>query len=137
MKPEYYIRVMIFVLVLSAISLSGCIQNSQNQTTHNQTSGQNTTTANNSLNPVTNSKYTVIAQNFTFSPRILMVPTGTTVTWVNEQQGTMHNVYSNNGTFQSKNLNTGDNYSFKFIKSGTYRYHCTIHQNMTGTIIVQ
>ena len=87
------------------------------------------------LNPVTNSKYTVEIQNFTFNPRILMVPTGTTVTWVNEQQSTTHNVYS--GTFQSKNLNTGDNYSFKFTKSGTYRYHCTIHPNMTGTIIVQ
>ena len=132
MKPEYYIKTLIFILVLAVISFSGCIQNS-----HNQTSGQNTTNANQTLNPVTNSKYTVAIQNFTFNPRILMVPTGTTVTWVNEQQSTAHNIYSYNGTFQSKNLNTGDNYSFKFTKSGTYRYHCTIHPNMTGTIIVQ
>lgn len=132
MKPEYYIKTLIFILVLAVISFSGCIQNSQNQT-----SGQNSTNASHTLNPVTNSKYTVTIQNFTFNPRVLMVPTGTTVTWVNEQQSTDHNVYSYNGTFQSKNLNTGDNYSFKFIQSGTYRYHCTIHPNMTGTIIVQ
>ena len=137
MKPEYYIKTLIFILVLAVISFSGCIQNLQNQTTHNQTSGQNPTTSNQTLNPATTSKYTVIAQNFTFTPRILMVPTGTTVTWINEQQSTTHNVYSDTGTFQSKNLNNGDSYSFKFIKSGTYRYHCTIHPNMTGTIIVQ
>ena len=52
MKPEYYIKTLIFILVLAVISFSGCIQNSQNQT-----SGQNTTNANQTLNPVTSSKY--------------------------------------------------------------------------------
>ena len=137
MKPEYYIRTLIFILVLAVISLSGCIQNLQNQTTHNQTSGQNPITSNQTLNPATTSKYTVTAQNFTFTPHILMVPVGTTVTWVNEQKSTVHRIYSDNGTFESKNLNIKDSYSFKFTRSGTYRYHCAIHPNMTGTIIVQ
>lgn len=68
MKSEYYVKTLIFILVLAVISFSGCIQNSQNQT-----SGQNTTNANQTLNPVTNSKYTVAIQNFTFNPRVLMV----------------------------------------------------------------
>ncbi len=130
MKPEYYFKIFIFILVLLVASISGCIQNQQNQTPPHQT------ISNQTPNPQSNSKYTVTIQNSTFTPHTIIVPIGTTVTWIN-QDSTNHQVTSNTKAFESKNLNTGDNYSFKFTKSGTYPYHCLIHPNMKGTIIVQ
>ena len=30
----------------------------------------------------------------------------------------------------------GDTYSFTFTAAGTYPYHCSIHPNMVGTIVI-
>ncbi len=121
MKFKYY-WIGILIPVLGVTSLSECVQN---QTPSNQTP-----------NPQTNSKYTVTIQNLTFTPSPIMVPVGTTVTWIN-QDSTTHRVISDTGAFESKNLNHGESYSFKFTRSGTYKYHCSIHPNIKGTIIVQ
>ena len=129
MKSKYYIGTLILILVLGVVALSGCTQNPQNNTTTNQTTSptQNQSNA---------TKYTVTIQNFAFNPGTLTVPVGTTVKWAN-QDPRIHRVYSNTEVFESKDLNTGDSYSYKFTKAGTYKYHCSIHPNMTGTIIVQ
>lgn len=129
MKFKYY-WIGILILVLGVTSLSECVQNPQNQTSSNQT------TSNQTPNPQTNSKYTITIHNLTFTPSPIMVPVGTTITWIN-QDSTPHRVISDAGAFESKNLNHGDNYSFKFTRSGTYKYHCSIHPNMKGAIIVQ
>ena len=129
MKFKYY-WIGILILILGVTSFSECVQNPPTQTPSNQTSSNQTP------NPQANSKYTVTIQNLTFTPSPLMVPVGTTVTWTN-QDSTTHRVISDTGAFESKNLNPGNTYSFKFTRSGTYKYHCPIHPNMKGTIIVQ
>lgn len=126
MSSKYYTGIGILILILGVTALSGCVQNPTNQTTSNKSQNQSNAT-----------KYTVIAQNFAFTPNTLMVPVGTTVTWVNQQNGVTHRIYSDTEAFESKELKTGDTYSYKFTKAGTYKYHCSIHPNMTGTIIVQ
>jgi hypothetical protein len=61
------------------------------------------------------------------------------VTWVNNDSPP-HALASDAGSpvaFSSDPLATGASYTFTFTQTGTYRYHCSIHPSMTGTIIVQ
>jgi len=72
--------------------------------------------------------------NFTFGPQELKVKAGTTVTWTNEDD-IPHTVVSPNA-FRSKVLDTDGKYSFTFTTPGTYKYFCSLHPHMTGTVIV-
>jgi amicyanin len=73
--------------------------------------------------------------NFTFGPQELKVKAGTTVTWTNEDD-IPHTVVSPNN-FRSKALDTDGTYSFTFTTPGTYKYFCSLHPHMTGTIVVE
>ena len=73
--------------------------------------------------------------NFTFGPQELKVKAGTTITWTNEDD-IPHTVVSPNN-FRSKVLDTEGTYSFTFTTPGTYKYFCSLHPHMTGTIVVE
>ena len=73
--------------------------------------------------------------NFTFGPQELKVKAGTTVTWTNEDD-IPHTVVSPSN-FRSKPLDSEDKYSFTFTTPGTYKYFCSLHPHMTGTIVVE
>ena len=73
--------------------------------------------------------------NFTFGPQDLKVKAGTTVTWTNEDD-IPHTVVSVNN-FRSKPLDSEDKFSFTFTTPGTYKYFCSLHPHMTGTIVVE
>jgi plastocyanin len=73
--------------------------------------------------------------NFTFGPQDLKVKSGTTVTWTNEDD-IPHTVVSPNN-YRSKVLDTDGTYSFTFTTPGTYKYFCSLHPHMTGTIVVE
>jgi plastocyanin len=78
----------------------------------------------------------VLARDFMFAPRSLTVRAGSTVTWTNRDPEP-HTVVSGDGLFRSGALDTNDSFSFRFEKPGTYRYACSIHPQMIGTILVQ
>jgi amicyanin len=73
--------------------------------------------------------------NFTFGPQELKVKAGTTVTWTNEDD-IPHTVVSPNN-FRSKVLDTDGTYTFTFTTPGTYKYFCSLHPHMTGTVVVE
>jgi len=77
----------------------------------------------------------VTIDNFTFSPVELTVKVGTTVTWKNHDD-IPHTVVSA-GKFRSKTLDTDDSFSFTFTAAGDYKYFCSLHPHMTGTIKVE
>jgi len=82
---------------------------------------------------------TVVIKNFAFDPSSLTVKSGAVVKWTN-QDGASHTIVSDTGSpvaFSSDSLASGASYSFTFTQPGTYTYHCSIHQPMKGTIIVQ
>src|SRR2546423_5067813 len=79
---------------------------------------------------------TVTIKNFDFSPMQISVGAGTTITWHNADEEP-HTVTSDSGAFRSGAIDGGGRYSFKFAKPGTYRYLCSIHPQMMGTIIVK
>jgi plastocyanin len=76
-------------------------------------------------------------QNTSFNPAELTVSIGTTVRWVNKD-AVPHTVTSDQGVFDSGNMNTNDVFEFTFNNAGTYNYHCNYHlPYMVGKIIVQ
>ena len=77
----------------------------------------------------------VMAKDFMFAPTALSVAAGSTVTWTNSDDEP-HTVVSESGLFRSGALDTNESFSFRFDKPGTYRYTCSIHPRMVGTITV-
>jgi len=81
---------------------------------------------------------TVVIDNFSFSPAQLSVAAGSTVTWENHDD--MPHTIVNDATpreFKSAPLDSGEHFSQTFAKPGTYKYFCSIHPHMTGTIVVK
>ena len=77
----------------------------------------------------------ILIQGNAYSPATLTVNAGTTVTWTNKD-AVDHTVTSDTKLFDSGNISSNGTFSYKFSTAGTYNYHCTIHQEMTGTVIV-
>ena len=73
---------------------------------------------------------------FAFTPQVLTVTPGTTVTWTNADEDP-HTVTANDRSFHSAALDTDDKFSFTFTKAGEYPYFCSLHPHMTGKIIVK
>jgi plastocyanin len=78
----------------------------------------------------------VAIKGFAFTPQVLTVSAGTTVTWTN-QDDDPHTVTANDKSFHSAALDTDDAFSFTFTKPGTYAYFCSLHPHMTGKVIVK
>jgi plastocyanin len=80
----------------------------------------------------------VVIDNFRFSPRTLTVPAGTKVAWVNRDD-VPHTATSTAKprTFDSKTLDTDEQFAHVFASPGTYEYFCAVHPHMTGTVIVK
>jgi|SRR5665213_536981 plastocyanin len=78
----------------------------------------------------------VLIKDFMFSPMALTTKVGGEVTWVN-QDDEPHTVVSDTGLFRSGALDTGNSYTFKFDKPGTYHVFCSMHPQMTATIVVE
>jgi plastocyanin len=74
--------------------------------------------------------------NFSFAPGAFTVAIGTTVTWTNRDD-IPHMVVSTEGVFKSKVRDTDEKFSYTFTKAGAYRYFCSIHPKMTGTVVVK
>ena len=78
----------------------------------------------------------VVIDNFTYSPMVLTLSAGSTVTWTNRDD-IPHTVRAIDGSFHSPPLDTDDHYSFTFAKPGVYNYFCSIHPKMVAKIIVK
>ncbi|EEF57500.1 metallophosphoesterase [Pedosphaera parvula Ellin514] len=74
--------------------------------------------------------------NFTFTPKTLTIHPGETVTWINRDD-VPHKVVSVDKKFASQALDTDQKFSHTFTDAGTYKYYCSIHPRMTGTIVVK
>ena len=82
---------------------------------------------------------TIKVRDDLFSPKSTTIAKNTLVTW-RWSGDNPHNVISR-GTkrFKSSKLKTSGVHRYRFTKTGTYRYVCTIHEDagMTGRIIVR
>jgi plastocyanin len=74
--------------------------------------------------------------NGAYMPDELDVATGTTVTWMNTDLES-HTSTSDGSGWNSGTIAPGGRFSFTFQRAGTFRYHCTIHPGMVGTVVVR
>jgi plastocyanin len=70
-----------------------------------------------------------------FNPDELNVTAGATVTWTNTD-AIAHTSTSDGSGWNSGNVAPGGQFSTTFPNAGTFRYHCSIHPSMVGTVIV-
>jgi plastocyanin len=75
-------------------------------------------------------------QGRAFVPSTITITAGTTITWTNKD-GINHNVMSDTGVFTSGTIANNGTFSYKFDVAGSFPYHCSIHPDMTATVIVQ
>jgi plastocyanin len=71
-----------------------------------------------------------------YAPNPVTVAAGTTIKWTNADS-IAHTVTSDTGLFDSGTVAAGATFSTTVQSRGTLTYHCTFHQGMVGTIIVQ
>ena len=74
--------------------------------------------------------------DFTFSPATLTITAGDRVRWTNSDS-VAHTATATNGSFDTGNIEPGESASVRFTQPGTYRYTCTPHPTMNGTIRVR
>jgi plastocyanin len=72
-----------------------------------------------------------------FDPKDVKVKIGETVVWTNKDDRD-HTVVADDGkAFKSGNIKRGATFEQKFTKAGTYKYSCSYHPRMTGTVVVE
>jgi plastocyanin len=79
----------------------------------------------------------VSMKDIKFNPSTVNVKVGDTVTWTNDDS-VGHDVTSD--TFKSGGaggIGNGQTFDHKFDKAGTFKYECTVHPGMTGTVVVK
>jgi plastocyanin len=75
-------------------------------------------------------------EDFVFLPARIEVARGTTIVWTNRGQVT-HTVTAEDGSFESGNIDPGQQRSLTFSRAGTFPFHCTPHPFMRGVIVVR
>lgn len=77
---------------------------------------------------------------FRYQPEVIEVPVGATVVWTNRDD-IDHTVTTAPGSdpalrFDSGRFGQGETFARTFAEPGEYRYICSLHPSMTGTIRV-
>lgn len=88
----------------------------------------------------------ITAADYAFSPETTTVKSGTIVEWENQGPST-HTVTSDSAVWTSATLgapgggggygsSAGGTFRFTFSATGTFPFHCSIHSQMHGVVIV-
>jgi plastocyanin len=91
----------------------------------------------------------VSIKNIAYNPPTVTIRQGERVTWTNNDT-VGHSVTSDTGTFDSTKsgktcspsdstgcIQPGDRFFITFNAPGTFAYHCTVHSNMHGKVVVE
>ena len=76
----------------------------------------------------------VAARDNRFTPPAVQVPAGTTVTWAFEDDLVPHDVTGDG--WRSGDPQRKGTFAHTFDRPGTYPYRCTVHDGMTGRVVV-
>jgi plastocyanin len=74
-------------------------------------------------------------KNLAFVPATVVIDKGEDVKWTNLDL-VVHTSTSDTGKWDSGDITHGNSFEFRFTTAGTYKYHCTYHPAMKGTVRV-
>ncbi len=77
---------------------------------------------------------TVTIRDFSFHPPTVRVSKGDRVVWANLDD--VKHTATRRGSFSTGKIKPGKAIAVTFRAKGTYRYHCAIHSDMTGKVVV-
>ena len=77
---------------------------------------------------------TVTIKNFKYKPGAIEINPGDRVVWSNLDD--VKHTATKGGSFTTGKIKPGAAVAVKFTSKGTYRYHCTLHEEMFGKIVV-
>ena len=77
-----------------------------------------------------------VIAGFAFDPDPIEVPSGTTITWTNNDSASHTVTGAGELEFDSGSIGTGETFTLTVDAAGEYAYVCTIHGQMAGTIVV-
>lgn len=78
----------------------------------------------------------VLIQGSEFSPSEITITKDNFVTWQNNDSYS-HRIVADDGSFDLGDQSSGVKLSLKFDEVGVFDYHCSIHRNMVGRVIVR
>ena len=73
---------------------------------------------------------------FDYAPQEITVPTGTTVTFTNQDEAP-HTATADDSSFDTESLAKGDSAQETFDEPATYTYFCRFHVFMKGSVVVE
>ena len=133
------------VLVFAAIAVAQSVpegqepsQNTtdvQNSTTVPPKTPTQTTTPTSNSTTMVNGTIVVDIRNLAFDPAQLNVAPGTTVRFVNNDPE-RHTATADNELFDTGPLEAEESFEVYFEGAGTVTYHCELHPDMKGSIVV-
>ncbi|MGD1005257.1 MAG: cupredoxin domain-containing protein [Methanoregulaceae archaeon] len=135
----------LLIIVIIAVLIAGCSQapQPQSQTTVVPTvSVESTTLPQITVVPTPISQASVSANtisinNFAFKPQTITVKAGSIVRWENLDPVSHRIMFNDKSVSGSDVLSYSQSFSKKFDQAGSFPYYCSIHPDMTGTVIVQ
>lgn len=80
--------------------------------------------------------HAVSISGFSYSPGTVTVAVGDTVTWTNSD-AQAHTATADDNSWETGTIANNNSATVTFAAAGTFAYHCTIHPEMTGTVVVQ
>lgn len=127
----------LLMAIMAAIFVSGCTSGTPSPSTQATVQPTVASTSQASTQPTAQpspapNSTSVTIQNFAFSPAVVTVQQGGTVTWTNKDS-TTHTVTFADG---SSDVASGATFTKTFNDLGVFDYHCTIHPTMTGKVVV-
>jgi len=134
----------VIIIIGAVVLLGGSKTNNSSMNGMQMSQKQSSATNSNSSTSNADASTAVAAtmvdiKDYAFSPAVIKVKVGDTVTWTN-QDTVHHNVVADTPSSDAPNgplIGKGETYSFKFTKAGTYTYHCQPHTYMHGTVVVE
>jgi plastocyanin len=138
-NQRYYTLALPLLIVVALAVLAGCgstTAGSGDTAAPTATSAPVATVAPTNTTTTGSSDNVVNVSNFQFSPSTLTVKAGTTVTFKGVSGD--HTVTSDAGSAMTfdQSISAGSSITITFANPGTYKYHCSIHASMHGTIVV-
>jgi plastocyanin len=134
---------LLFSLVAAAVLLAAGCSSSNKSSSGSSTSAPSTlpvpssssTEATSSGNGASAAPTKVTIKDFAFGPKSVTVKVGQSVEFTNTD-GVTHTATSTSGAFDTGDLDSGASKAVTFAHAGTFPYHCSIHNSMTGTVTV-